>query len=215
MNIDPGKYHLNADALSRRPCLGEHCKNCDRAETRERTASEVQCGNENHKLTLIANRIRRQSPAEDTDIDDMRDENFIENVGPQDIVKAQEMDPDIGHVIKWMKGGNERPQWSQVSALSEVTKNCWAQWDSLCLRNDILYRKWESSDGTTTRLQLMLPKALREEVLTHLHNHPTGGHFGIKKMLERVKEKFYWPCCREDVTLWCSIVRSVLHVKVQ
>ena len=87
-----------------------------------------------------------------------------------------------------MKGGNERPEWSQVSALSEVTKNCWAQWDSLCLRNDILYRKWESSDGTTTRLQLMLPKALREEVLIHLHNHPTGGRFGIKKTLEKDKE---------------------------
>ena len=33
------------------------------------------------------------------------------------------MDPDIAHVIKWMKSGNGRPQWSKVSALSEVTKN--------------------------------------------------------------------------------------------
>ena len=49
---------------------------------------------------------------------------------------------------------------SQVSAHSEVTKNYWAQWDSLCLRNDILCQKWESLDGTTTQLQLVLPKAL-------------------------------------------------------
>ncbi len=65
----------------------------------------------------------------------------------------------------------------------------------MCLRSDILYRKRESSDGTTTRLQLMLPKTLLGEVLTHLHNHPT---------LERVKEKLYRSRCREDVTLWCS-----------
>ena len=57
----------------------------------------------------------------------MEDENFMENVGPQDIAKAQEMDSDIGHVIKWMKIGNGRPQRSEVATLSEVTKNCWAQ----------------------------------------------------------------------------------------
>ena len=69
-------------------------------------------------MTLIANQVRRQSPAEDTDVDDLGDENFIENMGPQDIVKAQEMDSDIGHVIKWMKSGNERPQWSLPSVSS-------------------------------------------------------------------------------------------------
>ena len=200
----PGKHHLNADALSRRPCLREHCKICDRAESKERATREVGCEDEDHRLSLIANRVRTHSLAEDTIIDHLEDENFIENLGPQDIVKAQEMDVDISPVIKWMKSGKGRPQWSEVSALSEVTKNCWAQWDSLCLRDNILCRKWESSDGATTRLQLLLPKGLREEVLLHLHNHPTGGHFGVKKTLERVKEKFYWPRCREDVTLWCS-----------
>ena len=57
----------------------------------------------------------------------MEDENFMENVGPQDIAKAQEMDSDIGHVIKWMKSGNGRPQRSEVATLGEVTKNCRAQ----------------------------------------------------------------------------------------
>ncbi|CAB4038619.1 Hypothetical predicted protein [Paramuricea clavata] len=85
----PRKYLLNANTLSQRPCIGEHCKSCDRAETKERTTSEVQCEHENHRLTLIANRVRRQSPAEDTDVDDLEDESFIENVGLQDIVKAQ------------------------------------------------------------------------------------------------------------------------------
>ena len=152
----------------------------------------------------MTNRVRRHSPAEEADVTGMEDENFIENVGAQDIAKAQEMDSDIGHVMQWMKSGKGRPRWSEVATLSEVTKNCWAQWDSLCLRNNVLCRKWESSDGAITRLQMVLPKALREEVLIQLHNHPTGGHFGVKKTLEKVKEKFYWPHCRKDVTLWCS-----------
>ena len=164
---------------------------------------EIQYENENHKLSLIANRVRRQSPPEDTVVDDLGDDNFIKNLGLQDIAKSKEMDSDICHVIKWMKSGKGRPHWSEVSILSEVTKSCWAQWDRLCLRDNILCRKWESSGSVRTRLQLVLPKVLRQEVSSHLHNHPTGGHFGVKKT-ERVKEKFYWPRCREDVTLWCS-----------
>ena len=64
-----------------------------------------------------------------------------------------------------MNNRNYRPDWSSVSSNSEVTKIYWAQWDSLVLKNDILYRKWESSDGKEIRLLLILPKSLREEVL--------------------------------------------------
>ena len=200
--------------MARRPCLEEHCKNCDRAEAKERSAREAHCVDENHRLTLVTKRVRRHSPVEDRDIGDLVDVDFIKKLGPQDIVKAQEKDPDLGNVLEWVKRGNERPQWSEVSTLSEVTKNCWAQWGSLCQRNNILYRKWEPSDGTTTRLRLMLPKSLQEEVLTHHHNHPTGGHFGIKKTLERLNEKFYWPRCREDVKLWCSTCGHGLFFEV-
>ena len=38
----PGKYDLNADALSRPPCLRGRCKGCDRAESREQKTSEVE-----------------------------------------------------------------------------------------------------------------------------------------------------------------------------
>ena len=177
----PGKHHLNADALSWRPCLRKRCKICDRAESKEWTTCEVGCEDEDHRLSLIANRIRKHSLAEDTIVDHLGDENFIENLGPQDIVKAQEMDINISPVIKWMKSGKGRPQWSEVSVLSEMTKNCWAQWDRLCLRDNILCRKWESSNGATIQLQLVLPKGLREDVLLHLHNHPTGGTFWGEK----------------------------------
>jgi hypothetical protein len=96
-----GKYHLNADALSRRPCLEEHCKNCDRAEAKERSAREAHCADENHRFTLVTNRVRRHSPVEDRDIGDLVDVDLIKNLGPQDIVKAQEKDPDLGHVLEW------------------------------------------------------------------------------------------------------------------
>ena len=36
----PGKCYLNADALSRRPCLEERCKSWDRAESKYRTTTK-------------------------------------------------------------------------------------------------------------------------------------------------------------------------------
>ncbi|CAB3998514.1 Hypothetical predicted protein, partial [Paramuricea clavata] len=73
------------------------------------------------------------------------------------------MDSDIGHVIKWMKSGNERRQWSQVSALSEVTKNCWAQWDM-----GIIGR---SSDTTESSSRKVLWFDLRKEMCSLLVRH--------------------------------------------
>ena len=55
------------------------------------------------------------------------------------------------------------------------------------------------------RYQLVLPRSLRKEILTFLHSDPAGGHFGVRKTVEKVKEKFYWPSCSKDVALWCSM----------
>ena len=124
-------------------------------------------------------------------VDEVYELNLVPNLGPKDISRAEENDSDIAHVLAWLKSGFGRPQWSDVSALSEISKIFWAQWDSMCIISNILYRKRESSDGTSIQLQLVLPKSLRKEVLTHLHNHPTGGRFGVRKTVEKVKEKFY------------------------
>ena len=37
-----------------------------------------------------------------------------------------------------------------------------------------------------------------------LHGSTTSRHFGVKKTLQRLKQKFYWPQCREDVKRWCK-----------
>ena len=84
----------------------------------------------------------------------------------QGIIDAQKGDSKNGPIIRWMMEGNGRPQWTSVSACSEVTKIYWAQWDSLVMKQDILYRKWESTDGKEGKLQLIVPKSLREEILT-------------------------------------------------
>ncbi|GFU51649.1 hypothetical protein TNCV_82791 [Trichonephila clavipes] len=91
-----------------------------------------------------------------------------------------------------------------ISAYSPTTKQYWALWNSLHLRNGVLYRKFESEDGKTFRWQLVLPRSRIPEVLKELHGSPTGGHFGVMKTLHRVRERFCWGKVRADVEQWCK-----------
>ncbi|GLV41720.1 hypothetical protein CBL_00333 [Carabus blaptoides fortunei] len=74
---------------------------------------------------------------------------------------------------------------------------------------------WEEGvDGTESRLQLIVPKSRISEVLRDLHDGTSGGHFGIKKMLKKVRERFYWVNCKENVKEWCrkcELCTSVQH----
>ncbi|GFT54260.1 retrovirus-related Pol polyprotein from transposon 412 [Trichonephila clavipes] len=70
-----------------------------------------------------------------------------------------------------------------------TTKRYWALWDSLHLKNGVLYRKWESDDRKTFRWQLILPKTRDSTVLKELHGSPTGGHFGVMKTLQKVRPR--------------------------
>ncbi|GFV53945.1 gypsy retrotransposon integrase-like protein 1 [Trichonephila clavipes] len=113
-------------------------------------------------------------------------------------------DPDIKPLIEFMESSSNKPSWQDISAYSPTTKRYWALWNSLHLRNGVLYRKFESEDGKTFRWQLVLPRSRIPEVLKELHGSPTGGHFGVMKTLHRVRERFFWGKVRADVEQWCK-----------
>ena len=75
----------------------------------------------------------------------------------QEIIDAQKGDANVGPIIRWIMEGNGRPEWTSVSSCSEVTKIYWAQWDSLVMKQNLSYRKWESTGGKEAKLQLIVP----------------------------------------------------------
>ncbi|KAJ8951273.1 hypothetical protein NQ318_008176 [Aromia moschata] len=99
--------------------------------------------------------------------------------------KSQKKDSEIKLIRNWVKNG-VRPTWQEVSRYGTTIKGYWAQWSSLCLRDGLLHRKWESPDGVSAVYQLVLPKARIHQVLEELHSSPSGGHFGVTRTLARL-----------------------------
>ena len=121
----PGKGHQNANAMSRRPCVNHSCKHCDRIEAREgipqkRTRTlRVTC---DHRLVKIET-----------------ENGLIKEISNEELRNRQVQDPCIGPIMRWLARSSHRPEWEDLSTKSEETKVLWAQWDSLTLRENMLY----------------------------------------------------------------------------
>ncbi|GBO17422.1 hypothetical protein AVEN_70072-1 [Araneus ventricosus] len=75
-----------------------------------------------------------------------------------EIQKAQLEDPAIKPILEKKLNSADRPSWQEIAPESPATKRYWALWDSLHLKDGVLYRRWESDDGSSCRWQPILPK---------------------------------------------------------
>lgn len=135
------------------------------------------------------------------------DENWL----PDHLRRDQENDPELKLFLKWKSEGR-RPEWGELCQMNSTVKAYWAQWDSLLIEDGLLKRILENEEGTGSRNQLVIPRSRVPEVLQKLHDGISGGHFGIKKTLEKVRERFYWLNCKEDVKDWCRKCRLCASV---
>ncbi|GBM51914.1 hypothetical protein AVEN_2901-1 [Araneus ventricosus] len=135
-----------------------------------------------------------------------------------DIQKAQLEDPDIRPILEKKLKLADRPSRQEIAQENPATKRYWALWDSLHLKDGVLYRKWENDDGSSCQWQLILPRSRIQEVLQETHDSSSGGHFGIMKTLRRIRERFYWDRLRADVEKWCrecQICRARKRLKTE
>ncbi|UYV75794.1 hypothetical protein LAZ67_13001373, partial [Cordylochernes scorpioides] len=58
------------------------------------------------------------------------------------------------------------------------------------------YLVTKNEKGTWVKV---VPTGFREAVISYHHDIPTGGHFGIKKVMRRLKGDYYWPGMRTQV----------------
>ncbi|KAL3891709.1 hypothetical protein ACJMK2_003959 [Sinanodonta woodiana] len=67
----------------------------------------------------------------------------IENLDFNDLAKLQLQDPILKMVHDWLKKKN-KTDWADVAKYGLEIKYFWYRWESLCLENNVLYRKSES-----------------------------------------------------------------------
>ncbi|GFR64154.1 Gypsy retrotransposon integrase-like protein 1 [Elysia marginata] len=67
----------------------------------------------------------------------------------------------------------------------------------------IVYRRYEDPGHDVSIKQVLLPKKLREYVMSVAHNSLTGAHLGIMRTKDKVLSNFYWPGVDGDVTRYC------------
>ncbi|RXN31227.1 Retrovirus-related Pol polyprotein from transposon 412 [Labeo rohita] len=110
----------------------------------------------------------------------------VPHLSEEDLVNRQRADPELKEVLEYLESG-EKPLGRKN--LSPTMSMWMRQWNKLEVKNGVLYRK--RMDQGRELNQLVLPKDLREMVLTSLHDDM--GHLGLERTLDLLRSRFYWP----------------------
>ena len=175
----PGKQHSNADSLSRRPRRNHgECPSCAPSAKPE--------------VATVTSRLPHGHN------DDEKDLWSFENVA-----QAQSEDPDIGPVVDQLLREWKKPTDEELRPLSRATREIWAQWELLELREGVLYLR-SPERGPSAKSRMVLPQKLVKESLMEIHDGLTGAHLGRMKTLKKMKTRFWRPGLTKEVHRYCS-----------
>lgn len=76
-----------------------------------------------------------------------------------------------------------------------------------------LFRNCGRGDVTEDNWKLVVGKFDRKRVLIENHSDITAGHFGIRKTLNRICQKYYWPGVANDVRKFINSCHECLKFK--
>uniref|UniRef100_A0A8C5E4S7 Gypsy retrotransposon integrase-like protein 1 n=1 Tax=Gouania willdenowi TaxID=441366 RepID=A0A8C5E4S7_GOUWI len=199
----PGRLNGDADGLSRMPLdMEKYMENCTQAIQPQIVNSVTQavdvqfqeaepwlCPATINTMLNEGNEVGKTSVAE---------------IPKTALREAQREDPVIGEVLhyvtvnKWPKDG-KRLDNRRAAALIRQRQRLHIGDDGL------LYRK------TATRSQLLLPKRFHQLVYKELHEEM--GHLGVERVLNLIRDRFYWPHMQKEVEHHVLRVCSCLKKK--
>ena len=82
----------------------------------------------------------------------------------------------------------------------------------IIIKDDILYRQYYNDIGEVSHLQVLLPGQLLKVLLQSLHG-TAGKHTGISKMMQEVRQKYYFPSIAPYVRNWVRDCEICIHDK--
>ena len=116
---------------------------------------------------------------------------------------AQDGDESLKLVKDWVRQSRV-PRNNDLQGTPRLAWQLYNQFRSLCISDGVLCCKFDPTDGRVSFLQQIVPQSLVEELLRSTHLNSTGGHLGVAKVTEKIRQIFYWPDFQEDVKLFIS-----------
>ena len=74
------------------------------------------------------------------------------------------------------------------------------QHGKICIHKGVLCRSYKESVASEPCIQMLIPIDLRSTILKQLHD--SAGHMGVKRTMERVRRRYYWPGYESDIERW-------------
>ena len=132
-----------------------------------------------------------------------RNEQWLLPQWKADFVKHQNKDRITSVLISWCKKA-QRPREEQIEGAPQELWYYWSRFDELTIQDGILCLRTAIGDGPDTILRAVVPQSARQEILEMAHGSATGGHFGVQKTTEKLKQRFHWMRITRDVKYWCE-----------
>jgi hypothetical protein len=214
----PGPLHGNADALSRHPtllrkrrCGTTSCDECQGANATTVPVCSVQTtpraesdSEEDEEVQPAASYVRPITEV---------GSNWVPSWSLQDMQEMQQRDEGIAAAYSWVERGHP-PNQQERASHSLLAKNLSGLWTTLVIRDGLVYRRWESPVVGETH-QLLAPSDIRAEIFRQLHTVRQGGHFGVRRTVAVVRQRFFWPGMRTDVERWCKECETCQRTKTR
>ena len=118
----------------------------------------------------------------------------------QEIAKFQNSDPDLKPVMHYLDLG-KRPSVKELLKTSKATRKLLNDWERISRDQDGVVYRTVCDTGKEVK-QLVVPEALRKQVLEALHD--AMGHQASVKTLSLAWSRCYWPYMAKDVEEYCQ-----------
>ncbi|CAC5407836.1 unnamed protein product [Mytilus coruscus] len=194
-----GKKHQNADALSRKNVEDDRCSHLREGKTDATCQECLETGHDwdNFRTEVddIGNlskgevsthglfdsiRTVTRSQTKDTPSSKVNVSNWFTGYTCKEIEALQRMDTNLGRLHEWKDTG-ACPTRDQVVQYSPAIRKYWLSFNNIVPVEGVLYQKRVHSTGTSS-LQILVPKVLRQEVITMCHDHIFGALMGAESI---------------------------------
>ena len=135
----------------------------------------------------------------DNEDGDLLAAQFPARYSSKELHDEQIKDPDLCKIISW-KEHTSVPTQQELQMSSPAVKHLWSVSSNLVLDQNVLYYRWIEENGS--RLLLLIPKSMRDEVMHYCHNVKSAGHPGITRTFARLHHIVFWPGMREDCKIY-------------